>query len=132
MASPTTIRARTLVAQLDLSLAGVCLACLSFVSFPLDDGDEREVAHQLRAMTPFLWEDGLDAQALAAVGAACERGIRDGPWALAELESRGPRSVVAREIVLRLADMLVRRERADRKLRGVAFPRLAAVHPDLN
>ncbi|HST15757.1 MAG TPA: hypothetical protein VLJ44_12995 [Gaiellaceae bacterium] len=132
MASLKAIRARAFVAQLDLSLAGVCLACLSFVSFPLDDGDEREVARQLRAMTPFLWEDGLDVQAFTAVRAACERGIRDGPWALTELESRGPRSVVAREIVLRLADLLVRRERADRKLRGLAFPRLAAAPPEMN
>lgn len=132
MASTKTIRARAFVAQLELSLAGVCLACLSFVSFPLDDGDDREVARQLRTMTPFLWEDGLDAQAFAAVRAACEHGIRDGPWALTELESLGPRSIVAREIVLRLADMLVRRERADRKLRAFALPRLIAAPPDMN
>lgn len=132
MAALSPIRARALVAELELTLAGVCLACLSFVSFPLSDGDEREVARQLRAMTPSLWEDGLDAQALAAVRAACERGIRDGPAALAELESIGPRSTVAREVVRRLASILAAQERQDRRLEALARPRLSLAAPELN
>jgi hypothetical protein len=60
-------RADTLAAQLELSLDGVCLACLSFVSFAVDRGDEREIRRQLYAMTPDPWADGLDASSLAAV-----------------------------------------------------------------
>jgi hypothetical protein len=132
VAALSAIRARALVAQLDLTLAGVCLACLSFVSFPLDDGDEREVARQVRAMTPWLWDEGLDAQVLAAVRAACRRGIRDGPAALAELESIGARSTVAREVVRRLASMLVAQERRERKLGILALPQLPLAAPELN
>ena len=132
MAALSPTRNRAFVAQLELTLAGVCLACLSFVSCPLDDGDEREVARQVRAMTPWLWADGLDAQALAAVRAACERGIRDGPAALAELESLGSRSAVAREVVRGLASMLVARERQNRRLEALARPRLPLAAPELN
>jgi len=132
VAALSATRARAFVAQLELTLAGVCLACLSFVSFPLDDGDEREVGRQVRAMTPWLWADGLDAQALAAVRAACKRGIRDGPAALAELESLGARSAVAREVVRRLASMLVAQERRDRRLEALARPRLPLAAPELN
>jgi hypothetical protein len=128
----STIRARAFVAQIELSLAGVCLACLSFVAFPLDDGDEREVARQLRVMTPDLWADGLDAQAFAAVRGACGRGVRDGPAALAELESLGPRSVIAREIVRRLAFELVNRTRTEMQLEARARPRLELAPPELN
>ena len=132
MAALSATRAQAFVAQLELTLAGVCLACLSFVSFPLGDGDEREVARQLRAMTPELWADGLDAQAVAAVRAACARGVRDGPAALADLESVGPRSAVAREIVRRLAFMLVTQERRERRLETLARPRLRLARPELN
>jgi hypothetical protein len=128
----STIRARAFVAQIELSLAGVCLACLSFVAFPLDDGDEREVARQLRVMTPDLWADGLDFQAFAAVRGACGRGVRDGPAALAELESLGPRSVIAREIVRRLAFELVNRTRTEMQLEARARPRLELAPPELN
>jgi hypothetical protein len=128
----STIRARAFVAQIELSLAGVCLACLSFVAFPLDDGDEREVARQLRVMTPDLWADGLDVQAFAAVRGACGRGVRDGPAALAELESLGPRSVIAREIVRRLAFELVNRTRTEMQLEARAQPRLELAPPELN
>ena len=68
MASLSTARARAFVAQLDLSLARVCLACLSFVSFAVEDGDERDIARQVRAMTPDLWEDGLAGYLAARAG----------------------------------------------------------------
>jgi hypothetical protein len=132
MPALSTARARAFVAQLDLSLAGVCVACLSFVSFAVDDGDERDIARQVRAMTPDLWEDGLDVQAFAAVRAACQRGIRDGPLCLADLESRGARSPVAREIVLRLAHLLVTETTTQTKLESLARSRLALAPPELN
>jgi hypothetical protein len=43
--------AQQLVAELDLDVyeVGICHACLSFVAFPLDAGDERKVARALFA-----------------------------------------------------------------------------------
>ncbi len=50
-----------LAAELDLDVyeVGICHACLSFVSFPLDDGDERKTAGAVRKFGPILWEEGL-------------------------------------------------------------------------
>ena len=132
MSSISKVRAQAFAAQLELSLVGVCLACLSFVSFAIDAGDEREISRQLRVMTPALWADGLDVQALAMARAACGRGIRDGPEALAELASLGPHSVIAREIVRRLAFELVNRTRTAMQLEARARPRLELAPPELN
>ena len=113
----STARAAAIVAQLELDLDdGICHACLCFVSFAVDDGDEREIVRQVRQMTPGLWEDGLDVQALAAVQAACAAGVPDAQKALAELEARGGRSVIARAVVLRLAVELAERAARDRRL----------------
>ena len=125
-------RADALVAQLQLSLEGVCLACLSFVSFAVDRGDEREIRRELYAMTPDLWADGLDVSALAAVRAACDRGVPDADSAFAELQWAGPRSAVARAIVRRLAEELVRRTRLETRLEARARPRLSLAPPELN
>ena len=74
----STDRAAVIAAQLALDLDdGICHACLCFVSFAVDDGDEREIRRQVRQMTPDLWADGLDAQALAAVRKAREAGVAD-------------------------------------------------------
>jgi phosphoserine phosphatase len=67
-------------------------------------------------MTPDLWFDGLDAQALAAVRRACAAGVPDAEQALADLEARGGRSVVARAIVRRLAGELAERAARNRRL----------------
>lgn len=125
-------RAEALAAELELSLAGVCLACLSFVSFAVDAGDEREIRRQVRAMTPDLWADGLDVTAFAALREACARGVPDAPAALAELRSVGAQSAVARAIVRRLAEELVRWERFDARLHERARPRLPLAPPELN
>jgi hypothetical protein len=106
------------VRELDVGLdTGICHACLSFVSFALDNGDPSEISHWLRRVTPDLWADGLSEQALAAVRRACERGVPDAPAALADLERKGGRSSVARAIVRRLAEELSRR--AHERLRGL-------------
>jgi hypothetical protein len=104
-----------LVAALDLDVnaIGICHACLSFVSFPLDDGDEREAKRQARTMTPRLWEEGLDKTALNAVRKACSDGVPGAEPALAELERNGGRSGVARAIVLSLAADLARQTRIE-------------------
>lgn len=125
-------RADAVAAQLGLSLEGVCFACLSVVSFAVDRGDEREIRRELYAMTPDLWADGLDVAALAAVREACARGVPDAPEALAELRSAGPRSAVARAIVRRLAEELVRRTRLERRLEERARAHLLLASPELN
>lgn len=126
-------RADRFVDQLELTLKGVCLACLSFVSFPIDEGAPSPVVEgAVRRLTPDLWADGLDEQAFAAVRDAVARGVVDADAALADLQALGPRSGVARAIVRRLAYRLVERERRDRGLLATARPRLVDAVPELN
>ena len=107
----TNPQADALAAQLELDLDRVCHACLSFVSFALEDGTPHEIVGALRRTTPDLWGDGLDEHALAAVRRACERSVAYAGDALADLEQRGARSNVARAIVRRLAAELSERTR---------------------
>jgi hypothetical protein len=126
-------RADALVAKLDLDLdAGICHACLSFVSLALDEGDPAEIARQIRRMTPDLWSDGLAEPALAAVRRACELGVPDADAALADLEGQGGRSSLARSIVRRLAEDLSRRTRTEMRLETLARDRLRVAPPELN
>jgi hypothetical protein len=126
-------RADALVTMLDLDLdAGICHACLSFVSFALDKGDPREISRELRRMTPDLWADGLAEPALSAVRRACETGVPDADAALADLERGGGRSSVARSIVRRLAEELSRRTRTTMSLETIARDRLRLTPPELN
>ncbi len=126
-------RADVLTTMLDLDLdAGICHACLSFVSFALDEGDPLEIARQIRRMTPDLWDDGLAGPALAAVRHVCELGVPDAEAALADLERHRGRSSVARSIVRRLADELSRRARTEMRLETLARDRLRLAAPELN
>jgi hypothetical protein len=118
--------------DLDLSRTPVCLACLSFVSAGLREGDERDARSWARQMTPFIWEEGLAEPALQAVREACRDGVRQAEAALADLEARGGRSVVARAIVLRLAAELAEEERRMRELHRRSRHRLAAAPPEWN
>ena len=111
----TRTQAAELVAQLELDLDRVCHACLCEVSFALEDGEPRKVAGALRRMTPDLWEDGLDAQAVAAVERACALELPHAREALADLEQQGGRGIVARAIVRRLAEELTARTRRRRE-----------------
>jgi hypothetical protein len=123
-----------LVQSLDLDLdgVGICHACLSFVSFPLDGGDAREARHEARTMTPILWDEGLAGPALAAVRAARNAGIAGAEEALADLQRRGGRSAVARAIVLRLAAELAEETRARLRLLEASRPRLELAPPEWN
>jgi hypothetical protein len=56
--------------EVQLDGSGVCLACLTFVAFPLDHGDEQEAASWTRRHTPDLWFEGLEDYAPAVVRAA--------------------------------------------------------------
>jgi hypothetical protein len=117
---------------LDVDGAGICHACLSFVSFPLDDGDVREARRATRQMTPVLWEEGLAESALDAVRAACADGVPDADEALRELEWLGGRSEVARAIVMRLAADLAAEARRRFRLLEAARERLDAAPPEWN
>ncbi len=118
--------------DLDVSRTGICYACLSLVSMPLDAGDEREAKSWARRMTPDIWEEGLAGHALAAVRRARDQGVPHAGHALADLEERGGRSVVARAIVLRLAADLAERTRTEMRLEAAARPRLALAPPEWN
>jgi hypothetical protein len=110
----SNVRAAAIATRLELDLHdGICHACLSFVSFAIDRGDEREISRWVRRMTPDLWGDGLDVRALVAVRKARDAGVADAELALVDLERRGHRSVVARAIVRRLARELSERAAHD-------------------
>jgi hypothetical protein len=127
-------RADELAAKLDLDVStiGICHACLSFVSFAIDDGIPSKIAGETRRMTPDLWAEGLREPALVAVRRARDEGVRDADAALEELESLGSRSGVARAIVRRLAADLTRRTRIELRLEALARPRLSLAPPEQN
>jgi hypothetical protein len=107
-------RAAAVAASLDLDAweAGICLPCLSFVSLPLDDGDEREVRRNTLNMTPILWEEGLAQPARLALEHARARRVKDADRALADVDRSGGRTTIARAIVRVLALQLVAEMRA--------------------
>lgn len=127
-------RARAFAAglEVDVGRAAICYACLSIVSFPLDAGKEKEALSEARAMTPILWEEGLEEYALTLVRRAASDGVRDADRALADLTERRGRSAVARALVLRLAADLARRTRAETSLEQAARGRLSLAPPELN
>jgi hypothetical protein len=45
--------------DIDVDDIGICHACLSFVSFALDEGDEREIRLWTNRITADLWDEGL-------------------------------------------------------------------------
>ncbi|HZC30270.1 MAG TPA: hypothetical protein VE261_02055 [Gaiellaceae bacterium] len=109
--------------ELDVDDVPICLACLSFVSFAIDSGDEREIRRWTMTMTPDLWEEGLALPARLAVERAAARGVAGAADALAELRARGPRSRVARAIVRRLNAQLSERAQGDLlKMGSEPFP----------
>jgi hypothetical protein len=107
-------RAADLAVELDLDVdqTGVCFACLSFVSFALDGGDEREIRRHTLRMTPDLWEEGLALPARLALERARARGVKDAELAIADVDQAGPKTTIARAIVRQLAHQLSVRARA--------------------
>lgn len=104
-----------LAARLDLDVdeIGICHACLSFVSFAIDDGDDREIRRWTSRMAPDLWAEGLEQPTRRALEAARVRGVPGAGEALADVSARGGRSPVVKAIVLRLAADLSARARGD-------------------
>ena len=89
--------------ELDYQTVPICLACLTFVSFPLDLGQDRKARREAVAMAPVLWDEGLADTARAALEEARERGLDRAAEAVDEVGRLGPRSEVVIEIVMRLA-----------------------------
>ena len=127
-------RLRDLATALDLDVMsmGICHACLSFVSFPLADGDAARARSQARRMAPILWEEGLEEPALASLRQAHEAGVQDAEAALIDVELSGGRSAIVRSIVLRLAGDLARRAAHEDELTAVARMRVPLSPPGLN
>jgi hypothetical protein len=72
-------RAANLASKLDLHVheIPICLPCLSFVAFPLDSGDERELRRATLHFTPILWDEGLAEPARQALERARVRRMKD-------------------------------------------------------
>ena len=107
--------AATLAAALvlDVDDIAICHACLSFVSFAIDSGDDHEVACSITRIAPDLWAEGLAEPVRMALERARERGIANAEEAIAAVDKSGPRSQVARAIVRRLAADLSARAQGD-------------------
>jgi hypothetical protein len=105
----TPARARALATALELEVheTGVCRACLCFVSFAIDSGDEQDVRRQTFAFARPLWEEGLALPVRLALEKARVRGVPDAVEAIADIELRGSRSPVVRAIVRKLGEDLL-------------------------
>jgi hypothetical protein len=111
----TGVEAKELANRLDLNVHDlpICLACLSFVAVPIGRGDEREARSWARRMGPDLWAEGLEQPVRLALQLARERGVQNAAKAIANVEARGARGVVVREIVLLLGRQLDDHARGD-------------------
>jgi hypothetical protein len=78
----TEAAALAAVLELDLDDIGICHACLSFVSFAIDSGDERKVAGSITRIAPDLWAEGLAQPVRIALRRARERGVANAEEAI--------------------------------------------------
>ena len=62
--------------ELDVDDIAICHACLSFISFAIDSGDEQKVAGSITSMAPDLWAEGLEQPVRLALERARKRGSR--------------------------------------------------------
>ena len=111
----TRAEAVALAAELELDVddLAICQACLSFVSFAIDSGDERKVAGSITRMAPDLWAEGLAQPVRLALERARKRGVANAEEAIVTVGKSGPRSQVVRAIVRRLAADLSARAQGD-------------------
>lgn len=114
-AEVTTEAAAELAKQLDLDVHDVpiCLACLSFVSTAIRGGDEVEIRHEVDRMSPELWAEGLEQPLRLVLKRAVEADVPLARDALADVDRRGGRSLVAKAVVRRLAQQLDDHARGD-------------------
>lgn len=108
--------AHVLASQLELDYATmpICLACLTFVSFPLDLGEERKARREAAALAQDFLEEGLEGSLRSALERARERGVDRAAEAMRELDRLGPRSELVTAVVLQLAYAQVDEIRARR------------------
>jgi hypothetical protein len=111
----TRAEAAALAAELELDVddLAICHACLSFVSFAIDAGDEPKVAGAITRMAPDLWAEGLAQPVRLALERARKRGVANAEEAIVTVDQSGPRSPVVRAIVRRLATDLSARAKGD-------------------
>jgi hypothetical protein len=109
-------RAAAVAAELEVGLhsPGVCPACISFVAYEIERGNERRVAGQITSFAPLLWDEGLGDVVRAELGRQSGAGNDAVAEALEELVVKRHRSAIFRAVVRRLAAELaegVRRSR---------------------
>jgi hypothetical protein len=111
----THAEAEALAAELELDVddLAICHACLSFVSFAIDSGNEHRVAGSITRMAPDLWAEGLAQPVRLALDRARKRGVANAEEAIVTVDQSGPRSPVVRAIVRRLAADLSARAKGD-------------------
>jgi hypothetical protein len=111
----TRAEAAALAAELELDVddLAICHACLSFVSFAIDAGDEPKVAGAITRMAPDLWAEGLAQPVRLALERARKRGVANAEEAIVTVDQSGPRSPVVRAIVRGLAADLSARAKGD-------------------
>ena len=97
---------------MDYATVPICLACLTFVSFPLDLGHVRKARREAVSFAPDLWEEGLEEPLRTALDHAQAAGVERAEEAIRELDDLGPRSAVVTEAILRLAAAQVEEMRA--------------------
>jgi hypothetical protein len=113
----TNERAAAVAAELQVGLRspGVCPACISFVAYEVERGNERRVAGQITSFAPLLWDEGLGDVVRAELWRRSGSGDDAAAEALEELTATRHRSAIFRAVVRRLAAELaegVRRSRA--------------------
>jgi hypothetical protein len=110
--------------DLDLDNAGICLACLSFVTLPLSAGNGRKARTELVRVTPDLWAEGLSDSLGAALERARLGGDPDAKEAIREVELAGARARIVSAVVERLALEQVERARVARERNESIWPAL--------
>jgi hypothetical protein len=111
----THAEAEALAAELELDVddLAICHACLSFVSFAIDSGNEHRVAGSITRMAPDLWAEGLAQPVRLALDRARKRGVANAAEAIVTVDQSGPRSPVVRAIFRRVAADLSARAKGD-------------------
>ena len=99
--------------ELDVDDIAICHACLSFVCFAIDSGNEHKVAGSITRIAPDLWAEGLAQPVRLALERAGRRGVANAEEAIVTVDESGPRSPVVRAIVRRLAADLSARANGD-------------------
>jgi hypothetical protein len=111
----TTQTAAALAERLELDVHDIpiCLACLSFVSMAIRGGDEADIRYEVNRMTPELWAEGLEQPLRLALARAVEAEVPLAREALADLDGRRGRSLIAKAVVRRLGHQLDDHARGD-------------------